>query len=204
MGGSEDPPEFTGIEGYVESLGGFLETLGQNPVTLIGLSWGGVLALEYYRRRPGDVASLILADTYAGWKGSLDPKEYELRREAAIEQLESGTVPDEIPGVMHPEARPQVRELLAEMMSDARPGGFRAMARALLDVDASDVLQQISVPTLLIWGEEDARSPLSVARVMAGSIPGARMATIPGAGHVASLEQPEAFNRAVRGFLAGG
>lgn len=59
------------------------------------------------------------------------------------------------------------------------------------------------MPTLLIWGEEDSRSPLNVAHGMCDSIRGARLVVIPGAGHVSNLEQPERFNAEVRAFLSG-
>ncbi len=57
------------------------------------------------------------------------------------------------------------------------------------------------MPTLLIWGEHDARSPLYVAHQFEKAIPDARLVVIPGAGHVSNLEQPERFNDAIRAFL---
>ena len=62
------------------------------------------------------------------------------------------------------------------------------------------MLPKIAVPTLLIWGEQDARSPLSVARQFERRIPDARLVVIPSCGHVSNLEQPERFNEAVRAF----
>lgn len=204
-GGSDDPDEYIGVEGFASLLRRFLTGIDAVPAHLVGLSWGGILALEFYRRYPEAVATLILADTYAGWKGSLPAEEYEARRAAVLHDLEQrppGFVPDNVPAVMHPEAAPGVRQLLQDLIDDARPAGFRAMARALIDVDSSDVLDEIEVPTLLIWGEEDERSPVASARTMQRAIPAARLATIPDAGHVSSLERPEAFNAAIRGFVA--
>jgi pimeloyl-ACP methyl ester carboxylesterase len=60
----------------------------------------------------------------------------------------------------------------------------------------------IAVPTLLLWGESDARSPLSVAKAFHGGIPGSRLVTIPG-GHVSNMQSPEAFNTAVIQFVCG-
>ena len=201
VGGSEDPEPSFGIDGYAGALAAFMEAIDAAPATVIGLSWGGILALELYRRHADLVASLVLADTYAGWKGSLDDAEYESRRAAALEQLESGELPGGIPGVVHPDARPEAYRVLADMLADARPAGFGAMARAMLDVDASDVLEQITVPTLLIWGEADRRSTLDVAHDFRTAIADSQLAVIPGAGHVSSLEHPAAFDRAIRDFL---
>jgi pimeloyl-ACP methyl ester carboxylesterase len=58
----------------------------------------------------------------------------------------------------------------------------------------------VAVPTLLIWGELDARSPLDVARQFEQAIPDAKLHVIPGVGHVSNLEAPERFTAAVREF----
>jgi len=70
----------------------------------------------------------------------------------------------------------------------------------MAEADQRDLLPSIAVPTLLIWGELDARSPLSVARRFEQAIPDAKLVVIPGAGHVSNVEQPELFNAAVREF----
>jgi pimeloyl-ACP methyl ester carboxylesterase len=70
----------------------------------------------------------------------------------------------------------------------------------MAEADQRDLLPRIRVPTLLIWGELDARSPLSIAREFERAIADATLVVIPGAGHVSNLEKPERFNAAVRGF----
>ena len=77
------------------------------------------------------------------------------------------------------------------------------MKTALLvmaETDQRDLLPDIAVPTLLVWGESDGRSPLSVAHQFKDAIPGAQLVVIPDAGHVSNLEQPDRFNEAVRDF----
>ena len=68
------------------------------------------------------------------------------------------------------------------------------------EADQRDVLPTIDVPTLLLWGELDVRSPLTVARQFADAIPHAELVVIPGAGHASNLERPGEFNDAVRVF----
>jgi len=75
------------------------------------------------------------------------------------------------------------------------------MSRAVAG-DFREILPNVKVPTLLIWGDDDKRSPLSCGEAMREAIPGARLVVIPNAGHVSNMEQPEAFNVAVREFLA--
>jgi pimeloyl-ACP methyl ester carboxylesterase len=90
--------------------------------------------------------------------------------------------------------------LLEEMAADARPASLRAQIQVMAEADQRDLLPHIAVPTLLIWGELDARSPLGVARQFEQAIPDAQVVVIPGAGHVSNLERPDRFNTAVRDF----
>ena len=71
----------------------------------------------------------------------------------------------------------------------------------MAEADQRDLLPRITVPTLLIWGEQDVRSPLSVARQFEHAIPATKLVVIPDCGHVSNLEQPERVNEAVREFL---
>ena len=86
-------------------------------------------------------------------------------------------------------------------MSAFHPAGYRVMTRALADTDTRDMHSLIRVPTLLVWGDDDRRSPLNIGRTMCDSIPGAKLVVIPNAGHLSSTEQPERFNKEVRNFL---
>jgi pimeloyl-ACP methyl ester carboxylesterase len=90
--------------------------------------------------------------------------------------------------------------LLEAMTADVRPESMRTALRAMAEADQRDLLPHIAVPTLLLWGELDARSPLSVARQVEQAILDTKLAVIPGAGHMSNLEQPEPFNDAVREF----
>jgi pimeloyl-ACP methyl ester carboxylesterase len=90
--------------------------------------------------------------------------------------------------------------LLEEMAAAVRPESLRKLLLMMAEADQRDLLPRIVVPTLLIWGELDARSPLRVARQLERAIPDATVVVIPGSGHVSNLERPEQFNEAVRGF----
>ena len=78
-GRSGDVPAAFRLADYADCLAGLVAALDLGPASVAGLSWGGTLALELYRRHPGHVAALILADTYAGWKGSLSEEELRAR-----------------------------------------------------------------------------------------------------------------------------
>jgi pimeloyl-ACP methyl ester carboxylesterase len=99
-------------------------------------------------------------------------------------------------GAMSQDAQDQ----MSAVVSEFHPLGFCLMARSLADTDTSDVLANISAPTLLLWGDADLRSPISIALQFRDAIPNAELAVIANAGHVSNMEQPEAFNGHVRRF----
>ena len=203
-GQSPDPPEPLGIGDWATCLAGFLDGIGVAQPHVVGLSWGGLLAQEFYRRFPARVRSLVLADTYAGWAGSLPRPVPEERLAACLRDSELPTaefVPRYLPGMFGPSAAEEVRDELAAIMAEFHPAGFRMMATALARADTRDLLPAIRVPTLLVWGDKDVRSPLTVAEQFRDAIPGARLSVIEGAGHVSNLERAAEFNAAVRTFL---
>lgn len=203
-GQSSDPPESFSSGDYADTLAEFIDSLDISAAHILGLSWGGGLALELYDRHPDSVASLILADTYAGWKGSLPEEEVQRRLDSCLRESEMAPeefVPDWLPGLVTDAASEELRNEILETMSSFHPAGFRAMVRGFAELDLRPVLPRIAVPTLLIWGEEDRRSPLSNAETICDSIPGARLVVIPNAGHMSNMEQPERFNDEVRRFI---
>jgi pimeloyl-ACP methyl ester carboxylesterase len=198
---SELPPDFR-LGDYASCLAAFVEGLDLAPAHVVGLSWGGTLALELYRRHPQVVATLILADTYAGWKGSLPADELRTRVEGARQMLDApaGAFDPTFPGLFAGPPPAEYAPLLDEIAADVRRDTLRHQLGLMAECDQRDVLATIDVPTLLLWGEQDARSPLPVARDFAAAIPGSRLVLIPDCGHLSSIERPESFNRAVREF----
>jgi pimeloyl-ACP methyl ester carboxylesterase len=93
-----------------------------------------------------------------------------------------------------------VREEMATIMSEFHPVGLRAMSRSSAEMDTRDLLPRIDVPTLLLWGSDDSRSPMHVAEQFLAAIAGADLEVIPQAGHVSNMEQPDAFNAHVAHF----
>jgi len=206
-GRSDDPPAGFGLRDWAECLIGFLDRTGVGPGHVVGLSWGGLLAQELYRLDPERVQSLVLADTYAGWRGSLGAASAEERLAACIRDSDlsaADLVALYLPGMHSPTASQEVRDELAAVMSDFHPAGFRLMARSLAESDLRDSLADIRVPTLLLWGEADARSPVEVAHELERRIPHARLVLIPDAGHLSNVEAAERFNTEVRSFCLPG
>jgi len=199
-GQSGDIHEGFELADYARCLATLIEEVGLGPGHVAGLSWGGVVALELYSRRPDLVASLILADSYAGWKGSLPAEEVQARVDG-VRQVLSASAQDftgGFPGMFGTAPSAEATELIDRMADDARPESVMVQVGLVAAADQREILESVGIPTLLIWGEQDARSPLIVARQFSDAIRGSELVLIPGAGHVSNLEQPELFNKAVR------
>jgi pimeloyl-ACP methyl ester carboxylesterase len=205
-GRSAEAPDSFRLSDHGRCLGGFLDHLGLGQVHLGGLSWGGVVAQELYNQRPDLVRSLILIDSYAGWAGSFGGEVAAQRLKLSLEDSELSV--EEFagrwaPGMVRKDPPDDVLSTAAAQITEHyRPAGFRNMARSVAEADTRHILSRIHVPTLLVWGQEDQRSPLAVAERIQSAIPRAELIVIPSAGHLSNVEQPEAFNRALLQFLA--
>ena len=201
-GRSSDVPAEFGLADYANCLAALIDAVALGPAHLAGISWGGTVVQELYRLHPGLVATLILVDTYAGWKGSLPEEEVRARLAGAREMLAAPAEKFDptFPGLFAGDPPAEFVPLLEEIATSVRPVSVRIQLRVMADADQRDLLPSIAVPTLLIWGELDARSPLTVAREFEQAIPDTTLVVIPNSGHLSNLEQPERFNAAVREF----
>jgi len=203
-GRSADPPETFRLPDYADCLAGFIEALDLGRPHVLGLSFGGGLALEFYRRHPTLPRSLVLASAYAGWAGSLPAEVVDQRLQQALRQSE--LPPDElaralIPTLLSASAPARLRDEIAANISEFHPIGLRTTARSFAEADLRDVLPRIDVPTLLLYGEKDTRAPLNVAHDLHAKIAGSQLVVIPGAGHMIHVEAAKRFNAEVRAFL---
>jgi pimeloyl-ACP methyl ester carboxylesterase len=177
----------------VGDMAAVLDACGETGRVIIGgLSLGGVMSLAFQLAHPERVRGLMLCDTGPGFRNPEARRQWNERAERRARDLEARGLVDAVGG------------------AETRLGGHRSAeglagaARGMLtqqDSSLIDSLPQIAVPTLVLVGSED-RHFLAAADYMAGKIPGARKAVIPGAGHAANLDQPAAFNRAAAEFLA--
>jgi pimeloyl-ACP methyl ester carboxylesterase len=205
-GRSGDPDGAWTMAGYAAALAGFLEALGIARAHLLGQSWGGVLAQEFARDHADRIRSLILSDTTIG--GDAARPDSRERLATRLRAAETMTAADfaraRTPQLLAPDPPPAVaREVEATLAAMLRPAGFRNAAVALAHADTRAVLPHLAAPTLVLCGEHDGVTPPAVGTRLIAAIPDARLVTIPGAGHLAAVEQPERYNAAVREFLRG-
>ena len=205
-GDSTDPPATFRMPHYADTLAAFLDGLDLVRPHVLGLSWGSTLALELYRRHPGIPRTLVLASAYAGWAGSLPAPEVDERLRETLEALSHPpeSLARSLASSLFTERAPTATvDEAVRVMAGFRPSGAEPMLHAMAEADLRDVLPSIAVPTLLLYGEDDERSPIAVAHEMLGAIPGSTLVMLPAAGHQNNLEAADRFNEVVRDFLTG-
>jgi len=171
---------------------------------LAGLSMGGYIAYEIIRRAADRVTRLALLDTGAR-ADAPERRPQRLRLIALAEQEGAARAQQELlPLLIHTDRlrdKPLVDTVL-QMAADTGLAAFKRQQTAIMArPDNRALLPTISCPTLVLVGREDALTPPSLAEEIAAGIPGARLEIIPECGHLSSLEQPEAVNRALRIWL---
>ena len=182
-----------------------LDARGIGRAHLIGHSIGGMVAQELAASRPERVASLVLSATSPAF-GHADgafQREFLARR---LGPLEAGRrldelAPDIVASLVGDRPDPDGVALAVRCMAAVPDLAYRAAMRCLVTFDRRDALAGYRCPVLLLAGECDGNAPPAMMERMAARIPGARLVTVAGAGHLANLERPDAFNRAVATFL---
>lgn len=195
------------IDSAADQVAALLDALGQTGRVVVGgLSMGGYVAMAFARKYPDRLAGLILADTRAepdddAAKGNRG-KMIELAKTQGAAAVADVMLPKLLAESTR-EKRPDVASLVRTLAAKQKPEAVAAALAALRDrPDAGPGLDTVSAPTLVIVGEHDAVTPPALAAGMAGRVYGSEQVTIPRAGHLSNLENPEAFNAAVARFLA--
>lgn len=194
------------INRLADDVAELLAALGFERVVLGGLSMGGYVAFAFARRHAGRLLGLILSDTRPD-ADSGETKEKRVQMAELAMRAGSRAVADEmLPGLLSPTTRakkPEITAALRAMISSVEPEAIAAAQTAMAGRDdLRSLLPAIDVPVLVTGGIEDSLTPASEMKEWAIEIPAARSAFIEGAGHVANLERPGAFNGLVAEFLA--
>jgi pimeloyl-ACP methyl ester carboxylesterase len=200
---------FTGtpsVDTMADDVAALLDALGASePVVLGGLSMGGYVSLAFARRHGQRLRGLILADTRAEPDGPEARANRDRMIAFARDHSAADVVEQLLPKLLGERTRATKPDVVDEVrrIGSAQPvHGVITALQAMRDrPDATAVLANVSVPTLVLVGAEDTATPLAAAQVLATGIRGARLVTIADAGHLSSLECPGRFNEAVSGFL---
>jgi pimeloyl-ACP methyl ester carboxylesterase len=204
-GRSDAPVGPYSMKMFSDDIAGLLDYLNiSQPVVVCGLSMGGYIALDFYRRYPEQVAGLILTATRA----AADSEEGKAGRDQAVATVEAeGTAPivaGMLPKLLAADSYKddELVDFVKEIMEGASTEGVVGALQAMRDrPDSTPTLSKIKVPTLIIHGEEDQIVPIAEAEAMFRAIENAEMVVVENAGHLPNLERPDVFNDAVADFL---
>jgi pimeloyl-ACP methyl ester carboxylesterase len=183
-----------------------LDRMGLANVVLGGLSLGGYVAMEIARQDPDRIAALVLADT----KASADADEARENRLRVADQVLAAGSTEALARAMLPNllgptttaTRPGVVETVRGWIHDAEPAGVAWAQRAMAArPDSHDDLARLTVPSLVLWGAEDALAPEPEQHSMLAVLRDAREVVVPGAGHLTAVEDPSAVTEALLAFL---
>ena len=206
FGRSPRTPAQPDVRYYAEGIRGLLDRLNLERVILGGVSMGGYVAFECMRLFPERVSGLILANT----RPEPDSEEMRENRKKMAHRVAREGVKVLIELQMERllarstlENDEEVVEKVRAMILESSPDGVVAALGAMRErPDSTPLLGEISVPTLVVGGEEDAISSPEVMAAMAEKIPDSHHITLPRAGHLSNLEASKGFNAALREFLA--
>ncbi|WP_405944923.1 alpha/beta fold hydrolase [Streptomyces sp. NBC_00932] len=199
---SPDPRGPLTLDGYADAAAALIEERGGNAHVL-GISWGGVIALRLAARHPGLVASLIVADSSAG--SGTDPAKAAAMRGRAAELEAAGPrafAEQRGPRLVSAAAPPElVRRVVDTMAGAVRLPGYGYAAEAMAAADLRTELAGITAPALVICGDQDRVTGVEASQLIAGSLHKSAYVIVKDAGHLANQEQPRAFNAWVLSHL---
>ncbi|HCI78993.1 MAG TPA: alpha/beta hydrolase [Ktedonobacter sp.] len=205
FGESDITSDISTMDMFADDVVALMDALGMQQAVICGLSMGGYAAFALWRKYASRIQGMILSDTRPG----ADNEEGKANREQLAQLVESQGV-DAVADLQMPrllseytrQNHPEVELRVRQMIDAATPQGISAASRGMAQrPDSTNMLPDITCPTLIVVGEQDAITPPSVAQDYASKIPNAQLKVIPQAGHLSTIEQPEAYLEQVKHFL---
>lgn len=193
------------MQKHAADLARVMDDAGVDRAPLIGVSIGGYAIFEFWRRFRDRVTALVLCNT----KAQADsPEARAARLQAAEDVLQRGTEPffesmiQKLLGETTRRSRPDLADGALRMMRKMSAEDVAGVQRGMAErPDSVATLKTITVPTLIITGDEDTLTGLSEAELMRQNIPGSQMKVVAKAGHYSPWEQPDEVGRLLRQFL---
>jgi len=193
-----------------EDIAGLLDIIGIDAAHIFGISMGGMIAQHFALTFPQRVISLILGCTACGGVHMIQPEPDSMAALFDFERLKNMT-PEEVTRQAMPFCYSQefiarnsdiIEERVAKQLEyPTPPHGATRQAGAIMGHDTYELLPKITLPTLVIAGDNDRLIPVENSRILASRIPGAELAIIKGAGHEFFIEDAEEANKMILDFL---
>ncbi|MBI5015621.1 MAG: 3-oxoadipate enol-lactonase [Deltaproteobacteria bacterium] len=203
-GGSDAPEGAYPLAQLASDAHALLGALGIRRACFVGVSLGGMIGQLLALEHPEVLAGLVLCDTTSRVppeaRALWDERIAEVRERGLEAQVEA-TVGRWLTADFR-ERYPDVVERVRGVIRATNPDGYIGCCHAIREVDLTDRLAGIAVPTLVLVGDEDLSTPVAASQAIHERIDGSTLITLPRAAHLSNVEQPEAFNRALVAFLA--
>ncbi len=202
-GDSDAPPGPYSMTELAQDAERLLGEIDAGPVVWIGLSMGGMVGQELALRHPRRIEALVIANSTSGY-----PDDARGLWQQRIEAIESGGVESIADGAMqrwfssiYRTEQPAAVARWRRRLVSTPQAGYLGGTHAVMNMATTERLGQIAVPTLVVAGELDEGTPPAMSRTMVDAIPGAELVVLPGAAHLSAIEQPKAFEAALRRFI---
>jgi 3-oxoadipate enol-lactonase len=182
-----------------------LKSLGISRTHWVGLSMGGMIGQTLALKAPEIFLSLSLCDTSSRIPAEAKPLWADRIKTAEAQGMEPLVQPTLERWFTEPfrKSRKDVIDKVAVMIRNTPTAGYAGCCAAISQLDLTDRISAIKMPTIAIVGEDDPGTPVAAHRVIAEKIAGCRLEILKSAAHLANMEQPDAFNKALTGFLGG-
>jgi 3-oxoadipate enol-lactonase len=202
--GASDAPEGPySLEQMADDLHGLYAALGIRRSHWVGLSMGGMIGETFALKYPGVFQSMVLADTTSRRPpnaGQMWGDRVRLAREQGMDALVESTLARWFTEPYR-QAQPAVMASIGADIRNTPVAGFAGCCEAIARIDVLDRLHEIDCPALVIVGDQDHGTPPEMARQIHANLRGSELLIIPDAAHLSNVEQPQAFNDALLGFL---
>ena len=202
-GKTEIPDGAYTLEMLADDLLGLLDTLGVEKTHLVGLSLGGMIAQHVALKDQNRLSSLVLCDTSSHTPAALAPvwdRRIRLAQTEGMKALLQQTIERWFSLEYEKQARLDIHKI-SNMIRDTNPDGFVGCCHAVKNLNTTDRLHEIALPTLLIVGEDDPGATVESHEVIRDRIQASRLVVIPNAQHLSNIEQQTTFNQVLTGFL---
>jgi len=202
-GHSSAPEGAYSLDQMGDDLKGLLDGLGIRETHFVGLSMGGMIGQTFALKHPAMIKSLVLCDTTSRYPAAAAPIwEDRIKTVGAkgMEPMVAGTLERWFTAPFRARRR-DVMERVGAMIRSTPPAGYVGCCHAIPKINVTDRLKELRCPTLVVVGEEDPGTPVEMAREIHAALPGSQLAVLRSASHLANVEQPEEFNRALLSFL---
>jgi 3-oxoadipate enol-lactonase len=203
-GATEAPKGEYSLEMLADDLNDLLRTLGVKNPHYCGLSMGGMIGQTFALKYPGVLKSLTLADTTSRYPSEAWPTWQDRIKTAEAKGMEPLAQPTLERWFTEPfrKSNPKAVDAIRRLIVSTPVAGYVGCCHAIPKINLTSRLKEIKAPILVIVGENDPGTPPAMAREIHENAPGSKLVTLPQAAHLANLEQPEGFTKALAGHLS--